>query len=637
MTALLRKELRQLLPVAVLVAIAMTMNLPFMMVSARLDELSWTGVTDGLESGDGLSGAIVILFLGLITSYSLFPREHDDHTIEFLHSLPVVRWKIFAAKVLSALFILIGGIALGMAVDASLPLFNTQTFSGNQFRLDTAMRLFFLFSVFSVVVVSHGVLISFFRRFGLVLYGIAWWIIWSLEHGERPLPWVNFLAILECEYFGTRLLIPWGLVTGHLLAALVALGLAYVLWILPADGAMSWHRKLSMRFWGKLALVAGTIGVVALAFSIAYRMDVDHGTDDPPPVYYRPFPAARYITDHYQFTYPANLRSTALPLIQSADEAFQRVRALLFSEARPEIVVDLTEESTDHAGIAGLKKIRMDIQSYPQPEMQLRVLHHETTHVFQAVESNLKLNEYMESTLFFSEGLADHVGFLGVPDQKLLSLQRLVGAVAWERLGIRFEEMADTAIFRRTYDENLLYSLGEMWVHALAQVCGEEAPGDTIRSLGRDQAPDDLQGTVLWQDTLQTIECDLEAVNGRWQQEMSELASREEAAEIPRISGGVSKREGETITLVAYLDRPVTDDTLRVAMRVRNSESDGEEDVRTRWGEVREGTSPAEVEFEVSSYYLDGRRFDFQFGYFVAPGIPLYYERWQSAHVPASD
>src|SRR5579862_4901340 len=39
-----------------------------------------------------------ILFVGAMMGYSLFPREHDEKTIEFLYSLPISRARIFAVK-----------------------------------------------------------------------------------------------------------------------------------------------------------------------------------------------------------------------------------------------------------------------------------------------------------------------------------------------------------------------------------------------------------------------------------------------------------------------------------------------------------------------------------------------------------
>ena len=69
-------------------------------------------------------------------------------------------------------------------------------------------------------------------------------------------------------------------------------------------------------------------------------------------------------------------------------------------------------------------------------------------------------------------------------------------------------------------------------------------------------------------------------------------------------------------------------------LRVRNSASEPEENAQVYHGEVRDDSEPLEIEFTVPSTYIDGHQFELQLGYEVAPRVPYYVERWQSARVP---
>lgn len=208
MTNLLRKEIPHLIPPACLVVIAMAGQAVYEPIASRPDEMTWASASHDLDPGAGVTSQVVITILGLIVAYSLLPREHEERTIEFLYALPVTRRRIFAMKVLAGLVVLLGAIALGLIVDLLLLSFNPQTFSGRPFRIGMVLRLFFLLGTYGLVVLSHGMVLSFFRRFGLILYGIYWWILWGLQRGPYPLSWLDHSAILTWEYFGTRLLIP---------------------------------------------------------------------------------------------------------------------------------------------------------------------------------------------------------------------------------------------------------------------------------------------------------------------------------------------------------------------------------------------------------------------------------------------
>ena len=636
---LLRKELRQLTPMIVFIFLFMSLNLIFEPITNRPDESEWVRVSGGLEPGDGTATAILLLVFSLMTAFSLFPREHDEGTIEFLHSLPVSRGHIFLSKISAALLILIIGLYYGMMIDWLTQLLNNQSFTGEQFNISIAIRTEFLHSAYIFIVFSHGVLLSFFRRFGLIIYGTIWWILETVNEISPSFEYVNFMNLIDFEYHGQTLLIPWLPLMLHMAAGLICLSIAGLLWTGSAERFTFWYGLLFKKLWGRLLLAAGIAGIIILSISFGYKSSKDYEYSE---VSYQSFSTARFTTEHYKFTYPSNLRETALSFIESADEAYNTVKRAFNAQTTSPVVIDLTEESSEHAGIAGWKIIRMDIRGGKPQSNYLRILHHETVHVFASHESKRRIGDHQNSTVFFNEGLAEYISFKAVPHAERLKSKRLIAAISWKRHRIKFSDLADAESFRKKHSETLFYSLGETWAMSLASVCGELSLGDTLRAMSRKNAPKELKGEICWNDTLQSIGCDLERVNAYWLENLSKTCRdyQEEVDRIPKLSGSVTGKKGRWVILTAVTDRPVksaeyTEYTeSRFFIRIRNSSSTEETDVRTFKGFPRQGSDPLKIEFQVPKYILAGNRFEYQFGYLFDPDVLPYYELWQSARIP---
>ena len=134
MIALYKKELRGLLPLLGLVALLFGGGFLFRPLSERLDEISWVGQSGHLLPGEGKQYAVLLMIMALVAAYSVFPREHDEGTIELLYALPVSRGGIFAAKALAGWTVLIIGIVLDQLVGAWVQAINPQSWSGEQWR-----------------------------------------------------------------------------------------------------------------------------------------------------------------------------------------------------------------------------------------------------------------------------------------------------------------------------------------------------------------------------------------------------------------------------------------------------------------------------------------------------------------------
>ena len=95
MRTLYRKELRGLLPLLVLIALLFGSDFLFRPVAERLDVVSWVDQSGHLSPGEGKIYALLLMAMALIAAYSVFPREHDEMTIELLYALPITRRSIF--------------------------------------------------------------------------------------------------------------------------------------------------------------------------------------------------------------------------------------------------------------------------------------------------------------------------------------------------------------------------------------------------------------------------------------------------------------------------------------------------------------------------------------------------------------
>src|SRR5207244_3076171 len=85
----------------------------------------------------------------------------------------ISRPRIFAAKVAAAIGVVSFGMVWGHATGWFVSVWNHQTFSGDQFRPGLALEATALQSAAGAVAVSYGVLLSFFRRFGLVIFALV--------------------------------------------------------------------------------------------------------------------------------------------------------------------------------------------------------------------------------------------------------------------------------------------------------------------------------------------------------------------------------------------------------------------------------------------------------------------------------
>ena len=626
MIALYKKELRGLLPLLVLVTFLFGSDFFFRPIAERVDEISWVEQSGQLEAGEGKVYAFFLMIMALIAAYSLFPREHDDGTIEFLYALPITRGQIFAAKALAGWTVLLVGVVLDQLAGATFQLLNPQSLSGEQWRFGLAVQLLLLNGFYSAVILAHGLLISFLRRFGLVVYALVALAVLRVKKLSASFVFVDPYEFLELRFHGTELIVPWPSLFFHGVAALAALALAYTLWMGPAERFSRFYAGMRSKMVGKVAL--GCVSTTFVLGGLIWMAASIEETEEAPAEQYRPFFPVRAETEYYDFTYIDFMGQRAQALLRHADEGYGRVAAFLGVEPGLRIDADLTDEETSHLGIAKGGVIRVALV-FLSPEEALSTLYHETVHAFQFHLAGPRATEHHDSLRFFIEGSAVYVTSELLPDPEQRAANRRLAAAAYELHGIRSGHLLGDKRFNDRYDPDLVYALGETWTAALVEACGPRIIGSFFGTLARDGAPEDLSGLALWQDTLRVTDCTLEEAIVRWGQAMGRLVADELEFldELPRLGGGFVQREADELVFQLQLDREVEIPAEIYLLRVRRGPEVAQDEVFTfhAWLDFED----MEVSFRVPEDLLGVDVFEFQFGQSIPGSMWPFYEEWQ--------
>lgn len=469
MIALISKEIRQLFPFALIWFCLLALTYGSELFAIRVDEssyFSWCG--EFCETGTNTSMVLVNIVLFLIAAYSLFPREIDDSTIDFLHSLPVSRTRIFVSKIVAVVLMLWFLLLIDRLLQASVLSLNTQTLTGKRYWR-TDFLLYGRDCLFAFVVVCHGVFISWFRTAGLLLYSAYLIILMWLEQSLLVTGIYSIFGFYTNEYDGPNIIMDWETIGFQLVFALLLLFVAYLLWS-KADS------KPRATGNGKLAKALPVVfSVFAFVMATGYMvgmMQSSAGGDAGVGI-------VKLKTEHYSFSYRESDEDAMRELESFAEPDYAALVELLGTNVMPVIQTDMTSDSSHALGLASWKKIRMILTTADEVDpLYRRVLSHETAHVFQTVESEHAFSKVSNSVNFFIEGMAQYTSFKIVPDEASRESNWLVSSVSWKRHNIKFAQLANRRAFAALYDPEMLYGIGDIWVEAMAQVCGQESIGN---------------------------------------------------------------------------------------------------------------------------------------------------------------
>ncbi|MEM7585409.1 MAG: hypothetical protein AAF560_18615, partial [Acidobacteriota bacterium] len=319
-------------------------------------------------------------------------------------------------------------------------------------------------------------------------------------------------------------------------------------------------------------------------------------------------------------------------LIRQADTAYERVAAAMGAELGVRIDADLTDLGDGHAGIAQGGVIRVALETLDAAEA-LHTLYHETVHSFQFHLAGGRVPEQADSIRTFVEGSAEYISHELLSDPVTRSAHRRLAAAAFDRHNIRFEELIDDERFTAVHDSNLVYVLGETWTAALVESCDSLVTGRFFEALNREDAPEDLSGIALWQDTLRAAGCALEPAVAAWGQLMTQLVEdeREFLDRLPSLGGGVVGVEDGEIILHASFDRPPEASNADYYLRMRRDASASPDQTYTFTSTLSNNGDT--VEFRVPAGWVDDGTFEVQFGQSIRNARWAFFEDWQPVTV----
>jgi hypothetical protein len=648
MLALYRKELRGLFPMLVLSMFLVSGDLISRPITERLDEDTFSDVA-GLMPGDGTFLAFILWIIAFMVAFAAMPREHDEGTIEFLYALPVTRRGIFLAKAMAGLTTLAITCAMGQVTNAIIVSWNPTSFDGEQLSLTLAARAALVHFLAAAVAYGHGLFASFFRRFGLIPYALAGYVMVVVQEIAPELSWLNPLQLGRFDYVGRLLVIPTGDALFHLGVSGFAAFLAYVLWMGRWEGVRNAFAQRSLGLtlgFGCAMVLLFVVGFFVMGFWAVSEYG-DHPPEDPsqpPSTAERSFTTSTAHTEHYTFVYPDNLHDEAMRLITRADRVLASATSVMAEPRTPSITVDLAEVSSHHEGIAAGERIRLGLVEQPSWRL-VHVLAHESTHVLQGQASATRLMEHGETTRYFVEGTAEWVAFevTTAPDtvmtedelreeRELRALSRLVAVTSWERHQIGFDDLFSNTTMTSRWDTTLAYPLGETLGEAISRACGHDGVGHLAQSFARPDMPQDATHETLMRDALASFACDYERVGSAWDALLAETAAAERARidAIPRLSGGVVESDESETIVEATLDRaPLPHE--HYSVRVRADASTPDTEVRGVTGEIVEGSEPRRVRFRIPRGNVRGTHFEILFSVVVDERAFPYSEAWQGA------
>jgi hypothetical protein len=356
MRALLRKELRQILPWA---AVMLAFELGFLVLELAFqapDEFVWATGTPIFDPTSAKFRCATLLGWSLMFAIAGFPREHDDQTLHFLFSLPVARVRLFLAKTLAAGAMLSAAVLLGEGSRWLVQLANPTSFGGHTFRFDWALTSLVSGLVVAWVELGYGLFLGIFRRFGLLLCAFAWTALELLEREWPRLRSLNPLELLHLEFYGTTPLLHWRLFGGHALAASCLALVSAAVWVGPTERFANAFAHALNSIWMKWLFGLSLMGALGLiGFLAAKKSEAEPARFGVPSE--QDAPEARHESRYYSFRYRAPFRARVERLALRADQAFTRVTARLAAAASSDkIQVNLLKSSGRHAGSANLER-----------------------------------------------------------------------------------------------------------------------------------------------------------------------------------------------------------------------------------------------------------------------------------------
>ena len=617
MRALFAKELRSLRPFLVLCIAVLLIEI----IDKLLSPIEAQALSQGLLTLP-ISLASTQLLLAFALGSGLLVREIDDGTLNFLDGLPVTRGAVFAAKAMAAMLVLTI-YPLGLVVLHTLLHAGARESLDHAFHPALLLTLFGLSMLVTLVGLAFGMLLGFLRFLSWLVLSLCVIGVLLLKDREPSLgAALNTADLLTLRFVGARWQLPMAAIWTQLGAALLFGVLAFGLF--KASGGMlararKWQRARRYLLVPSVAvmLVAAVAGLTFVARQDGADGD-SGGKHQANAVKFAPAAAGHASTTHYSFSYPAMSGERLRPFIARADQTFEKVAALLGTEAGAPIDADLSGSTDNHEGTAYLDRIRMRVRGTES----LAVLGHETTHVFAKRLAGGESGEQLDGLMVFNEGLAKWIENQ-LTDARNSEEQELAAAIVSKRRLVTPHQLTDYDTFSGAVDDNLKYPLGAALVGQFVHRYGAQAPKTLLQTLARADFPRDLEGYELWQSAFQLSGFDLDLVFDDYARHLKTLERKyaRQIAALPRPRGSLVKT-GKSYEVSLRLDLPLPDDAYPL-VRLRPGMGSGTEQYRTSYSKSQ---TPGKMLARVPASIITRDEICFQAG--LAYGGIIVYEPW---------
>lgn len=552
--ALLRKELRELLPWGVLsVALGVFDMLFVLFTQPDMRPLSVT------YAGLGDAGAVLFWFIAFAIGTGLATREQDDRTLAFLDGLPVSRSRVFVTKMAVAFGLVMLAPVVRFTLAILLHLLSSDSLQ-RALNLDLLLLIFMQHALAMFTGLLLGAALGRLRSLTWLAFGtLAAGLFIAMEHYPR-IAALDPTSILDVRLQSGRIRFDATALQAQLVLGVIAGWLAW-------RGFTRVHRvpvlNLDLLTRPVVSAIVSALTVAVLgfaAFSVASQRAKEvvapagEGPVENEEPFFTSIPPAQAQTRHYRFSYVAAEAGAARELAARADGIFERVHELLGVAPGETIQVDASGSATNTHGTAHFGRIRMRLND----EAAL-TLAHETAHV---VADRLAGNEQAwlwDAAPALSEGLATWVhSQFGATEEQVAG--RFALAALHSRRELIVEEFADPSTLSRLRDENIKYPMGEAMIAATAKLYGKDAVPNLLRAFADSKLPTDLRGFALWQAVYQTAGMDLGAVMDEFYREVA--AERDEhateIAQLPRPRARVITN-GTEFGVQVLVDRPLNE------------------------------------------------------------------------------
>ncbi len=548
--ALFRKELRELLPWAIL-GLAVGVVEPIEALTGQID-MRPLGATIGLLNG---MNALLYWFIAFAIGTGLVTRERDEGTLAFLDGLPLSRGRAFAIKcAVMALIVLIAPL-LHVATIVFAHLLSRGS-------LDQALHLPVLLKGLALIalLVVNGLMLG--AALGR-LRSLTWLVAGVLAVGllllAEQLPRsaiLNPASLLDWQWTGTGFLIAAETVQMQIAITIIAFLLAWRGFVHTGRSRLATIG--SRPVLGALVSFSTVATVLAVVVIIVLRNPAPVTGPSPgtaPSVQFAPSPPAQTVTRHFRISYPAHEAEAALALAAEADAIFERVHAVLGVPPGERIDVDASGSMRNTHGTAFFGRLRMTLASEVAP-----VLAHEVAHVVADRAAGGQSAWLWNAASVLNEGLASYIESMYRAPSTRAEDRMMVLAALHTRRELLIDELARPGVLAAVRDENLKYSAGEVLIRAMVRVYGDESIPRLLASFADPALPTNLTGPPLWQGTFQLAGMDLAAVSDEFYRTVATFAdaNAERIATLPRPRVRLVRSQGY-IGVLPQFDRTVAD------------------------------------------------------------------------------